>query len=161
MIGNSGNRFLNARALDLTRGRRSKGADPPQHPVNFRRLGCSVEQSMIFAAPVKTMRQTSPRLGPSLISLGFSLQAVLPSKKTLILTFECRSFCIGNFGVAGQRAERTARCSQHSCAQKRHADCAAGSLERHNRLLRLRPGLDQRLRTALLPLRPLLVAVGR
>jgi hypothetical protein len=58
----------------------------------------------IIAMPVKTMQQTSPTLGLSFVSLGFSLQAVLPSKrkvlmKKLILALSAAAFVLGTLAL--------------------------------------------------------------
>ena len=152
MIGKSGNLFQNARALGL------EGHTATCEIFDVSKLS-RLSKAVNVAVPVKTMQWTWPKLRFAGV-FSSSSPAVKEEGpyEAAHSDIECRSVCIGNFGVAGQRAERTPRCGQRSCAQKRHADCAAGGLQRHNRLLRLRPGLDQRLRTALLPLRPLLVA---
>ena len=62
-----------------------------------------------------------------------------------------------NHGLAGQRAKPAARRRDHPRAQERDFDRHAGGLLWGDRLLRLRPRLDQRLLSPLLPMRALLV----
>jgi hypothetical protein len=74
--------------------------------------------------------------------------------------FDCGSAFAGNHGLAGQCAKPAARRCQHPCAQERNPDRHAGGVLRGNRLLRLRPRLDQRVLPPLLPMRTLLVRGG-
>jgi len=71
--------------------------------------------------------------------------------------FHCGGARAGNDGHAGQRAKPAARRRDHPRAQERDPDRHAGGVLWRDRLLRLRPRLDQRVLSALLPLRALLV----
>jgi hypothetical protein len=64
----------------------------------------------------------------------------------------------GSDGRAGRRATAAVRSRQPPCAQERNSDHQKGELQRRNRLLRVWPGLDQRVRSPLLQVRSLLAS---
>src|SRR6185312_14743421 len=95
--------------------------DPPQSAKNFERFeDVAVKQSGNCASEVavKTMQQTSRKLDVAGFSLFGHCHPGGGSYKEAFTDIECRGFCVGSVGVAGECAERAARCRQHSRAQE-------------------------------------------
>ena len=111
-----------------------------RHPVFPPRWGCRPVAR--FHVIKQSMERRTVASGAFLNAAPCEQKEGLVRKVTMTLT--AAAAFAGNHGLAGQCAKPAARRCQHPCAQKRNPDRHAGGVLRGNRLLRLRPRLDQR-----------------